>query len=42
MKRRVFKDMGHGQTLNEHPDKYADRLVCFLDEDKRLEEQQGE
>ena len=31
MKRRVFKDMGHGQALNEHPDKYADRMTCFLD-----------
>ncbi|MCR4658059.1 MAG: alpha/beta hydrolase [Lachnospiraceae bacterium] len=32
MKKRVFKGMGHGQMLHEHPAAYAGRLKAFLEE----------
>ncbi|MCR5204559.1 MAG: alpha/beta hydrolase [Lachnospiraceae bacterium] len=32
LKKRVYKNMGHGQMLHEHTDIYARRLIAFLEE----------
>ena len=31
LKKRVYKNMGHGQMLHEHTDIYARRLIAFLE-----------
>lgn len=31
MQVEVFEDMGHGQFLNEHPEKYADKMKKIMD-----------
>ena len=33
LKKRVYKDMGHGQMLHEHPYIYAKRMINFLESD---------
>ena len=34
MKKRVYKNMGHGQMLHEHTKAYAKRLIGFLESDQ--------
>ena len=32
MQKRVFRNMGHGQALHEHPSAYAKRLTAFMEQ----------
>ena len=32
LEEKVFREMGHGQYLHQHPSEYADELLCFFEE----------